>query len=151
MCLFFCVYSYQTKEGGFSDGYLTLCYTQFSSDILSRIKLIISDGDQQECGSIDNAIGMFMQSAKRGRCGWHIVNRNFNTHVLARSCFPVNGSDYDNVTLIIQNWIYSWMKDDYEIREEFIYSKQQLSIFVNSDYVSSRLGSVFSGSVNIYL
>ena len=43
------------------------------------------------------------------------------------------------------------MKDDCEIREEFIYSKQQLGIFVNSVYVTSRLGSVFSGSVNIYL
>ena len=51
----------------------------FSSDILSRIKLIISDGDQQECGSIDNGIGMFMKVPKRGRCGWHIVNRNFST------------------------------------------------------------------------
>ena len=94
---------------------------------------MISDSDQQECGSIDNAMGVFMKLAKCGRCGGHIINRNFNTKVLARSRFTVNGLDYDNVTLKIQNWIYSWMKDDCEIREEFIYSKQQLSIFVNSD------------------
>ena len=47
----------------------------FHKDVLNRIKLIISDGDQQECGSIDNAIGMFMKGAKRARCGWHIVNQ----------------------------------------------------------------------------
>ena len=54
----------------------------FPHTILDRVQLIISDGDQQECGSIDNTVGVFMKGAKRGRCGWHIVNRNFLTHVL---------------------------------------------------------------------
>ena len=75
----------------------------FHKDVLNRIKLIISDGDQQECGSIDNAIGMFMKGAKRARCGWHIVNRNFSTHVLPKKSFPGKETDYDNITLIVQN------------------------------------------------
>jgi len=57
-------------------------HTIFSAEVMGRLILIISDGDQQECGSIDNVVGMFMKGAKRG---WHIVNRNFNTKVLART------------------------------------------------------------------
>ena len=43
------------------------------------------------------------------------------------------------------------MKDECEIEEEFIVSKRMLHSFVKSSYVTSRLGSVYSGSVLIYL
>ena len=94
---------------------------------------------------------MFMKGAQRGRCEWHIVNRNFRIHVLLKNSFPNNNADYDNVTLIIQNWMYSWMKDECEIEEEFIVSKRMLHWFVKSSYVTSRLGSVYSGSVLLFL
>ena len=92
-----------------------------------------------------------MKGAKRGRCGWHIVNRNFSTHVLPKKSFPGKETDYDNVTLIVQNWIYSWMKDDCETRSEFLQSKQKLTKFLESERVLSTLGAVFSGSVMLYL
>ena len=60
----------------------------FPQTVLDRVKLIISDGDQQECWSIDNSVEMFMKVDKRGRCGWHIVNRNFITHALPWKSFP---------------------------------------------------------------
>ena len=91
----------------------------FHQTILSRIRLIISDGDAQECTSIDNAVNLYFPQVKRGRCGWHLVDRNFDTAVLSKSSFPGKESNFDSVTLIIKNWIYSWMKYSCENEAEF--------------------------------
>ena len=43
------------------------------------------------------------------------------------------------------------MKDDCENREASLYSKIMLNTFLNSTYGLGKLGSVFTGSVLLYL
>ena len=71
--------------------------------------------------------------------------------MLPRKIIPDKETDYDNVTLIIQNWIYFWIKDNCETRSEFLYSKRGLKTFLDYQYVLNKLGSVFIGSVMLYL
>jgi hypothetical protein len=40
-----------------------------------QVKLVITDGDSQECEQMDAAIDMVFTGAKRRQCGWHIVDR----------------------------------------------------------------------------
>ena len=62
--LYFCVFSCQSKDDGFSDGFFhVVLHKIFPHSILARSKLIIYDGDQQKCGSINSAVRMFMNGA----------------------------------------------------------------------------------------
>ena len=46
--------------------------------ILSKIRIVITDGDSQEFSQVDNAIESVIPNAKRVQCGWHIiVHKNF--------------------------------------------------------------------------
>ena len=46
--------------------------------ILSKIRIVITDGDPQEYSQVDNAIESVIPNAKRVQCGWHIiVHKNF--------------------------------------------------------------------------
>ena len=49
----------------------------FGHSILSRINIIISDGDAQEYGQIDNVIKKFLSQVRRIRCGWHIIEKGW--------------------------------------------------------------------------
>ena len=93
---------------------------------MSSVRLIISDGDAQERTSIDNDVNLYFPNVKRGTCGWHLVDHNFNKAVLSKSSFSGKESEIDSNMLIIKNWIYSWMKDCCENEAEFIYSKKNL-------------------------
>jgi hypothetical protein len=43
-----------------------------------RINVIISDGDSQEIAQINNLIDVVMTTARRLRCGWHLIDRSWN-------------------------------------------------------------------------
>ena len=47
----------------------------YSNDLLSQIKIIVTDGDAQESSQIDNSIDLFFLQVKQVRCGWHIVHQ----------------------------------------------------------------------------
>ena len=57
----------------------------FSPYLLSRVRVIISDGDSCECNQIDAAIKLFMPNVIRVRCGWHIIDRGMDKKV-ANQC-----------------------------------------------------------------
>jgi hypothetical protein len=44
-------------------------------DCISRIQVIVTDGDSQEISQLDMAIERFFPQAQRVRCGWHIVDK----------------------------------------------------------------------------
>jgi hypothetical protein len=43
---------------------------------MSRITLILSDGDSQEIAQINNLIDVLLNQAHRIRCGWHLIDKN---------------------------------------------------------------------------
>jgi hypothetical protein len=45
-----------------------------------RTRLVICDGDPQECSQLDDALQVVFTRARRRRCGWHIVDRGWNNH-----------------------------------------------------------------------
>ena len=49
--------------------------------ILSKIRIVITDGDSQEFSQVDNAIESVIPNAKRVRCGWHIVHKSFEKYI----------------------------------------------------------------------
>ena len=46
-------------------------------EVLSRVNMIISDGDSQEYEQIDSFRKVYCKNAIRGRYGWHIMNREW--------------------------------------------------------------------------
>lgn len=85
-----------------------------------RSHLIICDGDPQECSQLDTAIVSVFPNAKRRRCGWHVVDRGWNSHFGKN----LGGKNHKNRKRIdklireIKNWLYSLMKD-IETEEEY--------------------------------
>ena len=58
----------------------TFYKVHFPQELSDRVRLIICDGDQNECSQIDIAIrtGVF-PNAMRSRCIWHVVDRGWNS------------------------------------------------------------------------
>ena len=50
-------------------------------DTVSRVLLVITDGDSQECTQLDSAIQLVFTNAKRRRCSWHAVFKGFERKV----------------------------------------------------------------------
>ena len=83
------------------------------SHILSKMKIIISDGDPQEYFQINNAIQNHYPQAKRVRCGWHLIAKGFEKHVDSK--FPNLPENFVQKNFkLLMNWCYSWMKNDCE-------------------------------------
>ena len=116
----------------------------FGHSILSRINIIISDGDAQEYGQIDNAIKKFLPQVRRVRCGWHIIEKGWQRKMLNRSVFVANPEVYDQITNNIKSWMYSWMKGQCESQHEYEISKKLLMKYVQSEYVITSLGEIFT-------
>ena len=112
-------------------------------EILHRVKLVISDGDQKEYENIDVAMMKdVLKNSIRGRCGWHIVDRGWlsqgpkSTHIPNEEFIPY----FKQVKFDIQNWIYSWMKPVCYTNDEFIISKALLHKYIRSPLILERLG-----------
>ena len=117
-------------------------------NLLKKTKIIVSDGDPHLCAQIDNAISNFFKSAIRVRCGWHIVDRGFKAHGPKKSDVePPNDLIYDQVCRNIYNWVYSFMDNRCETKEEYLKSKFLLVKYVESDYVVNNLTERFSKKV----
>ena len=115
----------------------------FGNTILNRIQVMITDGDSQEYGQLDNAIIEFMPHVTRVRCGWHIIQKGWESKMMSVSAFPLCKDFYYQVSKVLKDWLYSFMKENCETREEYLLSKKFLLQFVNSTYVTSRLGTHF--------
>jgi len=87
--------------------------TLFGDNVCERTRLLICDGDPQECTQLDAAITQVFVRAKRRRCGWHIVDRGWNRYFgkfIGRQGHP-RRSEIDSITRLIKDWLYSLMKD----------------------------------------
>ena len=54
---------------------------------LSLTQVVITDGDAQEYGQLDNAITTHFPQVHRVRCGWHIIDRSWETHFIKKKTF----------------------------------------------------------------
>jgi len=87
--------------------------TLMGAEACARTRLIICDGDPQECAQLDAAIKSVFSGAMRRRCGWHIVDRGMNRHINKN----LGGANHKNKVAIrkfvqeVRNWLYSLMKD----------------------------------------
>jgi len=79
-----------------------------------KVRLVITDGDSQEIAQLDAAIRTVFCSARRRRCGWHIVVKGFQMHVTTMGRSP----EAKKVMKKIQARLYSMMKD-VESEEEY--------------------------------
>ena len=120
----------------------------FGADVLHHIKVIISDGDANEMSQIDSAISMYMPHVYRVRCGWHIVDRGWEKHIV--SGYPEQAEFYSDTRGLIKEWIYSFMNHRCETRAEYKLSKKLLKEFVHSPMIESRLGSFFASNFDAF-
>ena len=75
----------------------------FGNTILNRIQVIVTDGDSQEYGQLDNAISEFMPHITRVRCGWHIIQKGWESHMMSVSAYPLCKKFYYQVSKVLKN------------------------------------------------
>lgn len=86
------------------------------------VKLVITDGDSQECTQLDMALETTFVSAKRRRCGWHIVDRGWTRKLPVNLGFAKQHKRFRQVTgmiMIVKAWLYSLMKE-IETEKEYL-------------------------------
>ena len=124
----------------------------FSLTVLKKTRIIISDGDAQEFGQLDNAIDRFFPNTIRVRCGWHLIDRSWEKHFIKKSHFPEEAKDYyDILKKNIQTWMYTWMKPSCEFLEEYQFFKYLLLRYVNSPRVVEQISTMMYDSLVKYL
>jgi hypothetical protein len=120
---------------------------------LSRVQMIISDGDSQEIAQINTMIELVMKQALRQRCGWHVIDRSWNRYVYR---LPKNGTAKtskfqrryaETSRRILFHWFYSFMTKGCETKEEYEVSKILLIHHLNSKELLKTLGTDLVTSV----
>jgi hypothetical protein len=136
-------------------------------DCISRIQVIVTDGDSQEITQLDMAIERFFPQAMRVRCGWHIVDKGIKVtnarllllinqqrtnlsasfliapqaHWPSLRSIPTNRiANAKSITKVIRSWIYSFMNDSCETEAEYFVSKALLLRFIESAPVEHVFG-----------
>jgi len=121
----------------------------YGNHILSKIKVVITDGDSQETNQMGNAIDQYFPQARRVRCGWHLVNQGWNAYIEGPKLFPKSMQHhYDTVKGISFNWIYSFMNLSHcETLEEYKVSKHLFLKFLGTPSLSEGLGTIFMSNI----
>ena len=118
--------------------------------ILHKIKIVITDGDPQEYGQIDNAIETVIPNARRIRCGWHIVHQGFDRHV--DTTFPNISSEVVNEhKKVLLNWMYSWMKRRCLTYLQYKYSRYLFMKYIYSKEFTDIFGVAFSNNISTFV
>ena len=107
----------------------------------NRVKVILSDGDAQECTQIDSAVGSYFPNCKRLRCGWDLVNRGWDRCVGDYTAKHIGGEKGKERYLSIIQWLYTFMKPGTETEEEYFASKKLLLRYLNSSTTISLIGA----------
>ena len=135
------------------------------TEVLSKLSIVVTDGDSQEITQLEVAVNKFFPNVYRIRCSWHIIDRGWFKHVNVplgghsrrkrplllrgqprKSSPPLTESNKTART--IYRWIFSWAQPSYcESEEEYIVSKALFLKFVQSDQVKDLFGSGFVESV----
>ena len=124
----------------------------YSKRILSKVQIIITDGDSQETNQLDNALSLYFPQARRVQCGWHIVNRSWNSNIEGPTSFPKNMRPlYDCIRNICHTWIYSFMtSSNCETFEEYVLSKHLFLRFIGNPRVSDGIGGTLSAHIQTW-
>ena len=118
--------------------------------VLSKVRIVITDGDPQEFSQVDNAIESIIPNAKRVRCGWHIVHKGFEKYI--DTTFPdISTSIVNDHKKIIQNWMYSWMKRTCPTYLQYKYSRYLFMKYIFSSQVVNLFGIAFSNNVAMFV
>lgn len=116
----------------------------FGVNLLSRIVMVVTDGDSQETSQLDLAMKNYFPQAFRGRCVWHIVKRGMDKYFPRPLCRKhANQELYEKWELVkatIQNWIWSWSDSRCKTEEESLLSKALFLKFLESSQVLQALG-----------
>jgi len=78
------------------------------------VRLIITDGDSNECDQLDMALQTTFTNAKRRRCGWHIVERGWTRLLPANLGVARSKKNFKEVLQMIRRiktWLYTMMKE----------------------------------------
>lgn len=105
----------------------------FGSD-LSRVKVIVTDGDSNEIDEVELARKTHLPHTFRIRCGWHIVHQGFKKNV----DMPRVVGDAGKATRrrqfrrLVCRWLYTFMHPGYyESSTELLLSKCMLLAYIN--------------------
>ena len=114
--------------------------------LLIEIKDFISlaDGDPQHGNQILGAIQYYDKNAIRENCGWYITSQGWKQYFPFESC--VQGKTalnmYHTLKILIQHWIYTWIKPGYfKNKDKYNIYKQLLSLFLQSKQVLKICGN----------
>ena len=120
----------------------------FEERLIKRVVYVLTDGDPQEYQQLDNAINEFFPQARRGRCGYHLCTKTFETHGpnLGKKDQKKNHLKHYHMG-IIKAWVYSWMKDHCETIEEYHCSKMLLEAYLNSNTILNDVGEEYVTTV----
>jgi hypothetical protein len=104
-------------------------------EYLMEVEDIITIGDSQETTQLDLAIKQYIPHGMRLRCGWHIIDRGWNSNGPKSNMAPLNKKeDWVIVLCLIQNWMYSWMRPGYcKTEEELNISKALFVAYIKSE------------------
>jgi hypothetical protein len=88
--------------------------------VLSKVKVVITDGDSQEISQLEAAMKTFFLQAIRVRCGWHIIDRGWIANV--GKCLGLGRklrAEEKETMKIIKHWLFSFMKRGLESKEQY--------------------------------
>ena len=118
--------------------------------VLSKVRIVITDGDPQEYSQVDNAIESVFPNAKRVQCGWHIVYKGFEKYI--DMTFPdIPTTIINDHKKIIQNWMYSWMKRTCWTYLEYKYSRYLFMKYIFLSQVVNLFGLAFLNNVAMFV
>ncbi len=91
------------------------------NEILQNIRLAVTDGDSQETSQLDAAIRSHFPRVVRVRCGWHLVEKGWQTYCPGeRSVSSAKKADFKALIQPVKSWLYSWMRPGFcETEDEY--------------------------------
>lgn len=131
--------------------FCSLLPSLYDKDVLSRIRLFITDGDAQEIDQLNDAIDTFFPQVLRMRCGWHIVRQGWKNKIIPKSAFKNELREkYEKSELILKRWMYSWMKSSCMTLYEYKVSKILFLRFLATAQINKDLGLPYITSVQSF-
>jgi hypothetical protein len=125
----------------------------FSSKVLNRVCLIISDGDSQEITQIVASVsqGGSLQNALRLQCVFHIVDRSWDSKVYSIPK-PIKKEKSKNrvfepIRKLLMHWMYSWCTSATETEEEYKFPRTLLREYMTSAVFKKRVASHYNSII----
>lgn len=115
---------------------------------LKRVQLVLTDGDSQEFNALDESIFTFISNAKRGRCGYHLVEKSYQKYGPSVKQFR-NETVGKAIEAVIKDWVRSWINgSSCGTLEQYELSKAMLvHTLMNNREIRAALGDAASESI----